>query len=479
MNHRTMLCLPPLVHAAGCWRLPLCDATAMALANALVAPIGTARTANLAAILASDPALAVWTVCHWASDRPAEVPSAFEQTSLVEIAAWLSPRVAELLDWASCEPAMNLPGDRHGRFAALVAESVGTARKATNASGTEESTRSSVYLAALITRWNDWFEVARTAETPADVIPPPSPLAGTSPVAPGGAAGSDFSDDAWRRWLTEVPGAQALLPALVARLREVAQLKSNFHSLLQRAKLESLKEFAYGAGHELNNPLANIASRAQTLLREETNPERRRRLAAINTQAFRAHEMLADLMLFARPPQLKLEPIDLILLADDVLAELTEEAAAQQTKLHRPNRRDPLSIAADAVQLRVALRTLCVNSLEAIGQNGNLTIDICVSDADAGNAQLAGDVVQILVSDDGPGIPTEFQSKIFDPFFSGREAGRGLGFGLSKCWRIVTLHGGRIELNSPPGQGTTFTLVLPLSNEKSAVPTPSRAVSTI
>ena len=479
MNHRTMLCLPPLVHGAGCWRLPLCDATAMALANALVESNGTARTANLAAILASDPALAVWTVSRWASNRPAEVPTAFEQTSLAEIAAWLSPRLAELLDWSACEPAMNLPGDRHGRFAALVAESVGAAHKATNSSGTEASTRSSVYLATLIARWNDWFEVARTAESPADVIPPPSPLAGTCTAVPGGTAGSDISDDAWRRWLTEVPGAQSLLPALVARLREVARLQTNFQSQLQQAKLESLKEFAYGAGHELNNPLANIASRAQTLLREETNPERRRRLAAINTQAFRAHEMLADLMLFARPPKLKLEQIDLVQLAGEVLSELNEEAALQQTTLHRPNRRDPLSIAADAVQFRIALRALCMNSLEAIGRNGNLTIDICVSDADAGGVQPAGDVVQILVSDDGPGIPAEVQSKIFDPFFSGREAGRGLGFGLSKCWRIITLHGGRIEVNSPPGQGTTFTLVLPLSNEKSAVPTASRAVSTV
>ena len=185
MNHRTMLCLPPLVHGAGCWRLPLCDATAMALANALVEPDSTARTATLAATLAADPALAVWTVSHWASNRPAEVPTAFEQASLEELAAWLSPRLAELLDWSSCEPAMNLPGDRHGRFAALVAESVGTACRATGSSGTEESTRSSVYLATLIARWNDWFEVARTAETPANGSAPPSPFGRTSIVAPG------------------------------------------------------------------------------------------------------------------------------------------------------------------------------------------------------------------------------------------------------------------------------------------------------
>ncbi len=102
--------------------------------------------------------------------------------------------------------------------------------------------------------------------------------------APNRAGG----DEAWRRWLVDIHQAQALLPQLVARLDRVEQVESDFNERLQTAKREALKEFAYGAGHELNNPLANIASRAQTLLREESHPERRRRLAAINTQAFRA-----------------------------------------------------------------------------------------------------------------------------------------------------------------------------------------------
>jgi signal transduction histidine kinase len=67
------------------------------------------------------------------------------------------------------------------------------------------------------------------------------------------------------------------------------------------------------------------------------------------------------------------------------------------------------------------------------------------------------------VSDDGPSIPPDVRNKIFDPFFSGREAGRGLGLGLSKCWRIVSLHGGQIDCLSQPGHGTSFTLTLPLT----------------
>jgi signal transduction histidine kinase len=70
--------------------------------------------------------------------------------------------------------------------------------------------------------------------------------------------------------------------------------------------------------------------------------------------------------------------------------------------------------------------------------------------------------VQIIVTDNGPGIPPEIRGKIFDPFFSGREAGRGLGFGLSKCWRIVGLHQGRIEVTSQAGAGAQFTITLPI-----------------
>src|SRR5262249_20736276 len=123
------------------------------------------------------------------------------------------------------------------------------------------------------------------------------------------------------------------------------------------------------------------ASRAQTLLKDETNPERRRRLAAINTQAFRAHEMLADMMLFARPPQLARKPTDIVQLIAGVLSELADDASAQQTTLHGPTRTSPISISADPIQLRVALRALCQNSLEALGRGGNLSIEVCITDA--------------------------------------------------------------------------------------------------
>jgi signal transduction histidine kinase len=211
--------------------------------------------------------------------------------------------------------------------------------------------------------------------------------------------------------------------------------------------------------------LANISARAQTLLHEEHDPQRRRKLAAIHTQALRAHEMIADMMLFARPPQPKLAAVDLARLLAEVVEELAPAAAAQQTELllHASAEAARLEVSADKTQLAVAVRALATNSLEALGREGRIELSLDMRRAQSSPpVQSAGpdDSVQITVCDDGPGIPAEMRRHIFDPFYSGREAGRGLGFGLSKCWRIVSMHGGRIDVESRPGH-TVFTLNLP------------------
>jgi signal transduction histidine kinase len=242
-----------------------------------------------------------------------------------------------------------------------------------------------------------------------------------------------------------------LIDAKLARLEE---LEHRFAEALERAKLEAMKELAYGAGHEINNPLANIATRAQTLLQEETDPEKRRKLAAINAQAFRAHEMIADLMLFARPPQLRPEQVDVGALLKRVVDELQGEADAANIRIAVHPADQPVQINADPVQLAVVIRALCTNAIQAMTKGGR--IELSVIRLQAGGAA-------ITIADNGPGIPSDIRPKVFDPFFSGREAGRGLGFGLSKAWRLVTLHGGTIEVRETFGGGATIVITLPIS----------------
>lgn len=228
-------------------------------------------------------------------------------------------------------------------------------------------------------------------------------------------------------------------------------LRRWFDDELRRAKLDAMKELAYGASHEVNNPLANIALRAQTLLKREEDPDKRKALDAIHRAAMRAHEMISDLMLFARPPRLERRPCDLRDVARSAVDESRPRAASATTSLTLQAPPTPVPVEADAGQLVVALRALIDNSLDALGQGGS----VCV------NVGRTADAAWLRVVDDGPGVPAEIAPHVFDPFFSGREAGRGLGFGLSKCWRLVTDHGGDVRLDSTTGRGATVTITLP------------------
>jgi len=241
------------------------------------------------------------------------------------------------------------------------------------------------------------------------------------------------------------------LSTLAARLGRLEALESRFAESLEQEKLLAMAEFAAGAGHEINNPLAVIAGRAQLFLRDEKDPERRRGLALINAQAMRVYEMIADLMLFARPPGAERKDVDLCRLVQAALDQLASRAADQATALEYQGPPGPMPIEADAAQLSVALRALVSNSIEALGGGGRVAVELGRDTSE----------IWIRVADDGPGITAEERKRIFDPFFSARQAGRGLGMGLAKCWRIVTSHGGRIDVESLPGRGAAFTIRLP------------------
>ena len=248
----------------------------------------------------------------------------------------------------------------------------------------------------------------------------------------------------------------ARLPLLVARLHAVASQEAEFQRRLEHEKLESLKELAYGASHEINNPLANIAARAQTLLEDEADPERQRKLVAIHRQAMRAHEMISDLMLFARPPKLVLATCDLRALASKVVDEqqtLAIEYGAELT-FHADGE---VWAQADETQLAVAIGALVKNALEAVSEGGRVRVTAEIR-------QVKGsEWARIAVEDDGPGISDEVRRHMFDPFYSGREAGRGLGFGASKCWRIVMDHGGKVVVSNRIGGGAEVAIELPLN----------------
>src|SRR3954468_886094 len=202
-------------------------------------------------------------------------------------------------------------------------------------------------------------------------------------------------------------GVEWRLPQLAKKLAKIEQQLLEFDPRLEHEKLESLKELAYGASHEINNPLANIAARAQTLLEDETNPERRKKLIAIHRQAIRAHEMISDLMLFARPPKLNRSPIDLGRLLQQIVDELKSLAEESSVELRCETALPTTSILADSTQLGVALSAVVKNALEATGRGGHVQVGL----------RRDHDHVEIFVADDGPGISDVARQHMFDPFF--------------------------------------------------------------
>jgi len=226
---------------------------------------------------------------------------------------------------------------------------------------------------------------------------------------------------------------------------------------LERQKLEALAEFAAGAGHEINNPLAIIGGRAQLLLREIEHPEHRRQLGVIVAQVKRAYEMIADIRFFARPPQPEWVVFNLCEELQALVHEQTPLMEESGVTFHAEinptdDPADDPIVESDPVLLHVAVGVLCNNAREAVQLAGG-TVWI--------RLRREGNVWEISVQDDGPGVSEETRPLIFAPYYSGREAGRGLGFGLPKAWRIMQLLGGSIRHEQPAGQGAMFVLTLP------------------
>jgi signal transduction histidine kinase len=222
---------------------------------------------------------------------------------------------------------------------------------------------------------------------------------------------------------------------------------------LDKLKLSAMGELAAGAGHEINNPLAVISGQAQYLASHETDPERSKALQTIIGQTRRIHVILNEMMQFARPPVPQPQLIDPRELIHDVAAGLGELAGRLQIQLLCPEP-EPIvgRLVADPVQTRLIISCLLRNAIEAAPAEGWAGVRV----------QVVGDSVEFTVEDNGPGPTPAAREHMFDPFYSGRSAGRGRGLGLPTAWRLAQLNAGQLRFeDSNPGL-TRFVCRFPL-----------------
>jgi signal transduction histidine kinase len=240
--------------------------------------------------------------------------------------------------------------------------------------------------------------------------------------------------------------------------RMTRELRRHQRQLVQSEKLASLGTLLAGVAHELNNPLSNVSSSAQILAEDLDELEedfKRELIGQVLEQSDRARDIVRTLLEFSRVSDFSWQELSLKVLVEKTITLLRGQIASDvKVNVDIP---DELKITVDKQRMQQVFINLIKNGLDVIGPNGQIWISCReIVRKDRGRREI-----EILIEDNGPGIPAKIRDRIFDPFFTTKDVGHGSGLGLFIVHDIIEMHGGSIRVESNPGQGTTFILWLP------------------
>jgi signal transduction histidine kinase len=246
------------------------------------------------------------------------------------------------------------------------------------------------------------------------------------------------------------------------------ELAAMTQQLWQASKLATMGELAASIAHELNNPLAIVSLRAETLLEQLSGDEpKQRSLEIIISEVDRMASLVTNLLQFTRRSHRQISTVEVgseIANSIDFVSYYLRNlkiAVVKQFEDSLP------AIHADRQQLRQLFLNLVTNACDAMPTGGTLTVR-------AGNSAEAGVVIEF--ADTGNGISAEELEKIWEPFYTSKPEGKGTGLGLSICRRIVEEHGGTIDIESEVGKGTTVRVLLPTASQEEGVETTAGAL---
>ncbi|WP_425053605.1 ATP-binding protein [Psychromarinibacter sp. S121] len=261
--------------------------------------------------------------------------------------------------------------------------------------------------------------------------------------------------------LIDYRGEEVMVSSTVDISREVEmrrKLAEQREQIFQAEKMSALGELLAGVAHELNNPLSVVVGQALMLREENTDPETLRRVEKISDAAERCARIVKSFLAMARQQPVRLVPIDVgetVEMAIDALLNGTDGLSTEvQTDLGP----DLPQVRGDAHQLAQVVINLITNAEQAIRDSGTGDLIRVALRHDA-----RGDAVELVISDNGPGIPDSIRRRIFDPLFTTKPVGTGTGLGLALAHRVIAAHDGQIRFEPEPGGGARFVIHLPVT----------------
>ena len=273
-----------------------------------------------------------------------------------------------------------------------------------------------------------------------------------------------------QQWLNVTSSPHLLRGVLVGTVVFIRDITDQ-HYLVQAQKMSAVGSLASGIAHDFNNMLGAI-SNSTAVLSAHLGEEHHEVLEVLREATKRSSELTSQLLIFSRKRPHKMKSVDVHKLLLNITG-LLQQTAEKNTQILLDLAAPKSVVRGNEGQLHSALMNLELNGIQAMPAGGQMQVRSAVhvlSEEDCALSPFnleAGSFLLIEIHDTGIGIPPEVQSRIFEPFFTTKAFGQGTGLGLTAVYRLVETHGGAVYVNSTEGQGTTFSLYLPLDESLS------------